>query len=195
MVEQGLLSDTLARSAGVLTTEVGNLGIKDQRRQRTVPVPVGGVVADYIPFYFAPRSPMMYSISRGNVPSYQEGTATIIYLESTLERLHELGHNPVLTDRNAALHYAEYRTFDPVDLVDDDFIDWDLMAERYWSNTPNDPQRVERRMAEALAHERVSWDAILVVGSQNDIVAAKVRAILAAAGLSTPVRVRPEWYF
>lgn len=195
VIQHGLLSDTAARAAGVLTAEVGDLGIKDQRRQRAVPLPPGGAVADYVPFYFAPRSPMMFAISRGNVPSYQGGTARLVYLFSTLERLHGLGHGPVLTDRNAALNYAEYRAFDPADPIDDDFIDWGLMNQQYWNNTLDDPQRVERRMAEALVHERVTWDAITEIGTQSEMIANEVRAVLAGARSHVPVNVRPCWYF
>lgn len=195
VAQHGLLCDTAAHAAEVLTTEVGNPGIKDQRRQRAVPLSPGDTVADYVPFYFAPRSPMMYAISRGNVPSYKGGTARLVYLFSTLERLHELEHHLVLTDRNAALAYAEFRVFDPADLIDDDFIDWGLMEERYWNNTADEPQRMERRMAEALVHKRVAWDAITKVGTQNEVVASEVRAVLAAAGSSVPVDVRPQWYF
>jgi hypothetical protein len=195
VIEHGLLSDTAAHAVGVLTTEVGNLGIKDQRRQRAVPLPPGGVVADYAPFYFAPRSPMMFRIAKGGVDSYQGGTARLIYLVTTLERLHDLGLQPILTDRNAALRYAEYRAFDPTDLLDDDFIDWRLMGQKDWYNTPEEPQRKERRMAEALVHERVTWDAITEIGTQSEIVATEVRAILAAARSSIPVIVRPHWYF
>lgn len=195
VVRHGLLCDTAAHTAGVLTIEVGNLGIKNDRRQRAVPLPPGGTVGGYVPFYFAPRSPMMYSISRGNVPSYQDGTARLVYLLSTLERLHELGHRLVLTDRNAALAYAEYRVFDPADPIDDDFIDWGLMKERYWKNTLDEPQRRERRMAEALVHERVAWEAITEIGAHSEIVADEVGAILTDLGSSIPVNVRPEWYF
>lgn len=195
VIEHGLLSDTAAQTAGVLSTEVGNLGIKDQRRRCPVPLPPGGAVADYVPFYFAPRSPMMFAISRGNVPSYQGGTARLVYLVSTLERLHELGHRPVLTDRNAALNYAEYRVFDPADPIDDEFIDWGLMTQQYWNNTPDEPMRVERRMAEALVYKRVTWGAITEIGTQSAIVATEVRAILATARSSVLVNVRPSWYY
>lgn len=195
VIEQGLLSDSAAHAAGVLTVEVGELGIKGNRREREFPLAPGGAVADYVPFYFASRSPMMYRIAQGGVESYQGGTARLIYLVSTLERLHELGHLAVLTDRNAALQYAEYRVFDPADPIDDDFIDWDLMGERYWNNTPDEPQRKERRMAEALVPERVAWDAILTIVTQSEIVASEVRAILAEARSSIPVYVRSSWYF
>lgn len=195
VIEHGLLSDTAAHEAGLLTTEVGNLRIKDQRRQQAVPLAPGGAVADYVPFYFAPRSPMMYAISRGNVPTYTGGTKRLVYLLSTLERLQELGYEPLLTDRNAALSYTAYRAFDLADPIDDDFIDWDLMAKEYWNNTPEEPQRVERRMAEALVHERVAWAAITQIGTQSEIVETEVRTILAAARSSIPVNVRPKWYF
>lgn len=195
VIEQGLLSDTASHGAGVLAVEVGDLGIKDRRRGREVPVPPGGAVADYVPFYFAPRSPMMFSISKGNVPSYQGGTARLIYLVTSLDRLHGTGHEVVLSDRNAVYAYADFRVFDPADPIDDDFIDWDLMGQRDWYNTDAEPQRKERRMAEALVHERVAWDVITSIGVQSEIVAAEVRAILAAARSSIPVNVRPTWYF
>lgn len=41
------------------SVDVGNHDIKQRRAERKVPVPPGGVVADYVPFYFAPRSPMI----------------------------------------------------------------------------------------------------------------------------------------
>jgi hypothetical protein len=189
------MSDAVAHTAGLLSVEVGDLGIKGNRRARAVPVSPGGVVADYVPFYFAPRSPMMFSISRGNVASYQGGTARLIYLTSTLERLDEAGCQPLLTDRNAALRYAEYRLFDPSDPIDDDFIDWDLMGQRDWYNTPDEPQRKERRMAEALVHDRVPWEAMNGIATQSEIVAAEVREILSVALVNVPVNVRPSWYF
>lgn len=195
LIKHGLLSDTKAQGNGLLAVEVGNVGIKDQRRQRGVPVPPGGMVSDYVPFYFAPRSPMMYSLSRGNVPTYQGGTARLIYLVSSLEALHGQGHDVILTDRNAALGYAGYRVFDPSDLVDDGFIDWDLMSVRQWSNTSSEPQRVERRMAECLVFGAVPWSAVLQIVVQNKTVEAEVRAALGGAGVALPVDVVSDWYF
>ena len=72
MIEHGLLSDNEAQAEGLLQVEVGNTGIKDRRTRRVVTIPPGGTVADYVPFYYAPRSPMMFSIHCGNVPTYDE---------------------------------------------------------------------------------------------------------------------------
>ncbi|MEI6622203.1 MAG: DarT ssDNA thymidine ADP-ribosyltransferase family protein [Actinomycetes bacterium] len=54
---RGLLADELAQAEGLLSVDVGNREIKSRRRRRQVRVQPGGVVADYVPFYFAPRSP------------------------------------------------------------------------------------------------------------------------------------------
>lgn len=55
-----LRCDSVARE-GVLRTEVGDPDIKESRRRRSIPIEPGGRVGDYVPFYFAPRSPMMYA--------------------------------------------------------------------------------------------------------------------------------------
>ena len=65
IVREGLHCDSTVQSSGLLLQEVGNQGVKGLRRSRQVSVPPGGVVADYVPFYFAPRSPMMYAIHMG----------------------------------------------------------------------------------------------------------------------------------
>jgi len=197
VIRDGLLSDSRAHELDVLQTEVGEPRIKDRRRARAVPGSGGGTVADYVPFYFAPRSPMLYSISMGNVPTYGGGTGRLIYLLTTLERLQELGHHVMLTDRNAALGYAEYRKFDPADQIDDGFIDWPLMKAERWNNTLEEPQRMERRMAEALVHNRVDWEAVTGLGVKSKKLAEEVREILTRSSVREDfqIYVRPEWYF
>lgn len=54
IVADGLVGDTAAQAPGVLKVEVGEPSIKEARRRRQVDIPPGGVVADYVPFYFGP---------------------------------------------------------------------------------------------------------------------------------------------
>lgn len=188
----GLVSDTAAQRAGLIITEVGNQDIKAMRRRRSVPVPPHGVVADYVPFYYAPRSPMMYVIDRGGVPTYTRGCDELVYLVTTLERLTELGARLVLTDRNAVLGLTEFTT-DPDKL--DTLIDWPLMRATMWSNTPDQPDRKERRMAECLVHQRTPWDALTEIVAKNSACARQAQAMVATVGLGVPVVVRRGWYF
>lgn len=191
ITEHGLLSDTLAKD--VLQLEVGNQGIKAQRARRLVPVPPGGVVADYAPFYYGPRSPMMFAIHKGNVPTYSDGCDRLVYLITTLEAL-LVARLPVIgTDRNAVLDFARFSA-DATEVVA--MVDWPLMRARYWSNTEDDPDRRERRQAECLVHQRVPWVLISDVAAKSESVASEVRTVLAGTS-DTPVRVhvRPDLYF
>lgn len=189
MVAGGLRCD--ADVGGSLVHEVGNRGIKERRRRAAVKVAPGGVVADYVPFYFAPRSPMMYAIHMGNVPGYDDGIDPLVYLLTSVERLVELDLNVVTTDRNAVLPYADHF---PV-AAGLDHIDWDLMGARYWSATADEPDRVERRMAECLVHRQVPWDAVTAVHVRTTARADEARAGLAVTGQAVMVTVKADWYF
>ena len=192
IVQHGLLADTDAAAAGLLTVAVGNRGIKGRRRSRTVPIGPGGVVADYAPFYFAPRSPMMYAISRGNVPEYQDGTESLLYLGTTIDGLAQLGLSVVFTDRNAVLETARYsQRVDDLDSM----IDWKLMEARYWANTDEEPDRRERRMAETLVHRCVPWQAVQYVAAYSPARAGEAQATLIRFRQSVPVGIEPDWYF
>jgi hypothetical protein len=192
IVRGGLLADTQAQASGQLTVEVGNHGIKEARRRRAVTVAPYGVVADYVPFYFAPRSPMMFAIDRGNVPTYQGGCKDLIYLVSTVQRLGEEDFPIVLTDRNASLAVTTFSA-DVAKLSE--LVDWPLMKERYWANTLDDPDRMERRMAECLVHRTVPWSAIVEIGVFDRTRADRVTDTLHRLGARTRVVVRRNWYF
>ena len=172
--------------------EVGNASVKQLRRRLEVPLPPGGCVADYVPFYFAARSPMLYIISRGDVPTYSGGQDEIVYLVTSIDKVVEEGRRFVFTDRNAALSLARYGDDLP---VLDDYVDWDLMEGRMWNNTDEEPDRMERRMAEFLVHGHVPWSAFIGVAVRDDEKCQQVERALASVGAKVLVTPRPEWYF
>ena len=98
----------------------------------------------------------------------------------------------VFTDYNAATTYARFSS-----RIEDlnDFIDWPLMETRYWNNTPPDPDRMQRRMAECLVHRRVPWDAFIELAARCDEDAASARASLASVSANSVVQVRQDWYY
>lgn len=82
IVEAGrLVCDRAARDS-LLRTEVGDPEIKDGRRNRQIPLAKCGYVGDYVPFYFAPLSPMMFRIAcdhrDGKDRSYRGGDRPLI---------------------------------------------------------------------------------------------------------------------
>ncbi|WP_370327702.1 DUF4433 domain-containing protein [Euzebya sp.] len=191
IARHGLVADVTAAGDGLLRQEVGNHEIKQRRRSRTVPVPPGGVVADYVPFYFAPRSPMMYAIDCGNVPEYAGGIDPLVYLVTDVDRLVALGMSPVVTDRNAVLAIAAFTT----ELARlDDLVDWQLMRQRMWNNTVDEPDRRERRMAECLVHGLVPWEAFTAIHVRTANRRTQADALLAARP-HPPIHVTPGMYF
>jgi hypothetical protein len=188
IIERGLVCDNSA-AAGLLAVEVGNRGIKERRRRRAVPVAPRGVVADYVPFYFAPRSPMLYAITMGNVPEYTGSIDLLLYLVTTAERLAELGLPMLFTDVLTTTHFTPH-------LADlDTLIDWPLMRATMWNNTPSEPDRMERRMAECLVHRQVPWRAIKYVVARTPARAAEARATVARFSQGVAVRTKRDWYF
>lgn len=45
---------------------IGNPDLIERRRQRRVPIAPNGTLADYVPFYFTPKSPMLLNIKTGS---------------------------------------------------------------------------------------------------------------------------------
>jgi hypothetical protein len=192
----GLAAGSVRQRADV-TTDVGDADVKAARRRRVVPVLPGGTVADYVPFYFAPRSPMMYRIAcdhRDGVPGrYSGGDDPLVYLVSSVDRVLATGLAWVASDGNAAAAVSRF-TNRADDLAT--FVDWPLMAQTIWSNTEADPDRQRRRMAELLVHQELPLTAVLGFATRTGEQAQEVRAILSRLGEPNRyVAVRAAWYY
>lgn len=190
-----LISDNAARQ-GHLRTEVGDLEIKESRRRQPVPCGPGGVVGDYVPFYFAPRSPMMYRIAcdhRDQKPGrYPGGDRPLVYLATTVGSLLDAHLAWVATDGNAAAATTEFSS--RLDVLDQ-LIDWPLMTAVLWNNVPADPDRQRRRMAELLVWGQVPLPALRRVVTFDDGRAVAARTVLDGTALADSVFVRPDWYY
>jgi hypothetical protein len=84
---------------------IGNADIILMRSTRAVPIPPGGVLSDYVPFYFTPFSPMAYNIKTG-FGVRQRSNAEIVIIVSSLPRLIEHQMPFVYADRHAYLNAA-----------------------------------------------------------------------------------------
>lgn len=193
IARDGLVCDADAHLPGRLTTEVGDAEIKARRRVRSVTTGPGGVLADYAPFYFGNRGPMLLNIHTGRVPSYHGGQAGLVYLCTTVERIHERGLRWVASDRNAATALARFTS--DIDALDG-HVDWPLVGSRSWAKTDADPDRPKRHQAELLVHGRLPWQDILFVAARHASDLARVEATLSSLDGYQPRRdVRPGWYF
>ncbi len=187
-----LLADCLLRETQCVLAEIGNPDIKARRRAVQVPVGPGGVVGDYVPFYFAPQSPMLFQVAGQQALAGSKIQDQLIYLVSRLSRLQALSPL-VVTDRNAARLTADFSVVNG-DLGD--LVDWSLMRAQYWNDTETELDRKERRMAELLVHERVPLDAMVGLVTRCDDTAVRLRQHVSGSVLGElPLLSYRDWYF
>ena len=77
---------------------IGNLDLIDKRTNRSVPLPPGGTLSDYVPFYFTPYSIMMFNIRTGHGNITRVRNEEIMIFVSSLHRIKRLGIPFVFTN-------------------------------------------------------------------------------------------------
>ncbi|MGH3157753.1 MAG: type II toxin-antitoxin system toxin DNA ADP-ribosyl transferase DarT [Streptosporangiaceae bacterium] len=189
-----LQADSLVSVRSCLVVEAGDPAIKASRKQRQIMIrgEPYGCVGDYVPFYFANRSPMLYKIARGGVPSYTEGQDPLVYLVTTVETVAAAGLRWLFSDGNCAANVTDF--FDDLTLLDS-AVDWQVMRAQIWKNTADDPDKMRRRMAEFLVLHRLPVACLVGVVTQSQGTKAAVQALLTQYDLRLPVQVRRGWYF
>ena len=170
---------------------IGNAELIDRRAYRAVPISPGGTLSDYVPFYFTPFSPMMYSIKTGHGGIRKRDNEEIVILVSSLRRVQELGLPFVFTDRHAYTQLSRF--FDNLANLAD--IDWQLIQRRDFKRDPDDLEKVERYQAEALVHRLLPIAALLGVVCYNNDTGKTIQRAVENRGLQLDVRAIPGWYF
>lgn len=171
--------------------QIGNPDLIAKRPQREVPIPPGGNLSDYVPFYFTPFSPMLYNILTGYYGIEKRNKSDIVILVSSLHRVAEQGVRFVFTDRHAYLIPAEFFS----DLGELNRIDWAILRNRDFKRDLNDLGKIERYQAEALIHRTLPVAALLGIACADQDAAANLGRIATDTGVELKVVVRPEWYF
>lgn len=169
--------------------DIGNPELIEKRAARVVPVPPGGTLSDYVPFYFTSRSPMLLNIKTGrSVPAVP--MRDIVILATSLPRLASQGIPFVFTDRHAYLAAARFSG----DLTDLDRIDWEILQRSDFKHDPDDGGKMERYQAEALVHRRVPVEALGAVICYDAAQQLRLETLVANAGHTTRVVARPGYY-
>jgi hypothetical protein len=173
-------------------TQIGMNSIKVRRlNELKLSSHPGLHVGECVPFYFCPRSVMLYVLHMGNYPelSYHGGQEPIIHLEMELERSVEWakqnGLRWAFTLSNAGAYYFEDRS----DLARLGEIDWAAVQSTQWQNCK------EGKQAECLVEKRFSWGLVSRIGVMTAAVHGRVSSLLSGAGHKPRVEVRRDWYY
>lgn len=194
ILNQGnLWSDSERRDRSLECHGVGMPTIKSRRLDKPVPCHDGTAVGDYVPFYFCPRSVMLFILHKRNHPDleYVGGQKPVLQLEADLGSViawAQQEHVPwAFTDRNAAARYCDF--FDS--LSDLDKVDWEAVATTTW----NPPEVKEAKQAEFLVYRAFPWELVECIGVYDQEIQAKVLQLLSGAAHRPAMGIHPEWYY
>lgn len=190
----GLVSDANRIANGLICSLVGMSTIK-QRRLSEIEVSChpGTMVGQYVPFYFCPRSVMLYILHMGNHPelTYREGQQPIVHLEADLNSVMNWasinGVQCAFSNGNAGAYITAFYK-DSTDLVHLNWFAIDAIDFR-------DAKIKEGKQAEFLMFDVFPWSLIEKIGTINSIMAAKVQTALATAAYQPAIAIEPSWYF
>lgn len=196
-----LYANSVLQKKKVRHANIAYQGAQGKRATKLVAKPPGGVIHDYVPFYFAPRSPMLAAVDAGLVEDCDYRQPDIVHFVSTVEAVVEEGLDFVFYDHNATLNFA--KCFN--DLADIGKIDWDLFFEaprldgycKYYFDNVNNPRYIRRkatRQAEFLVHKSFPLSLMDSVGVYSEEKAAEVKEIFDEADIDISIEVKPAWY-
>lgn len=197
-----LMSKNRGAAAGIDYQNIAHGGAQGARALKLLPNPPGGSVHDFVPFYFAPRSPMLSAVHNGKVAGCTLRQQDVVHLETTVARVLARGNPFVFYDRNATLAYSKPYT----DLVHLDAVAWDLLTEpprldgfcKFFQNRHQEERyvdRMEKRMAEFLVHDQVPLAQFVRIGVCTPAMKDHAQAVLDAAGVPLQAEVKTDWYF
>lgn len=197
---------------GIKPTNIAYSHIQQRRENKIIPNTALGL-HDFVPFMFAPRSPMLYAIIGGKVAEAEETNQdNLIYFVTDVNTVRDMefwfsDYHPVLADVNFFNHLSDLSK-----------IDWFVINQdtsegmvggfcRYW--TPNKiengvrvpydryARRQETRQAEFLIRNEVPLDRIVKICVRTDTMRQMVYNLLIKYGIFDKiiVEIKPEWYF
>lgn len=187
-----LLCDERIIAQNAAGTTIGMSNIKQRRlTELTLSCYPDLYVGQCVPFYFCPRSIMLYVIHCANSDelAYRGGQGPIIHLQADLNSCvkwaSENGRRWAFTLSNAGSNYFEDRN----SLLDLPQLEWDAINATSWQRCQ------EGKQAEFLMENSFPWHLIESIGVQSNIIYTKVVNILKSAAHKPPVSVNAHWYY
>ena len=179
-----LLSDVAL--AGVAHQVIGYGHIKQRRMaQYRVPCCDNRFVGEFVPFYFCPRSPMLFTVNRGVTGRPHGCQQDIVHIVTTVAHAIGAGQAWAIADGNAGAGHTGFRA----DLAALDDLDWQAIRATSWQG------RTHQKSAEFLVADAFPWTGIQMIACHNGATARRVAELLAAADYRPAIEVQPGWYY
>lgn len=142
-------------------------------------------VGEFVPFYFCPRSPMLFTVNKGNTGRPPGCQRSILHLVSTVGAALKMESDWAISDGNGgAFHTLFYK-----DLKELANLDWAAIRATSWQGVTH------QKSAEFLVADFFPWKAFHQIGCHNSEMAALVSAVLDESSHRPVISVEPAWYY
>jgi hypothetical protein len=153
-------------------------------------------VGQCTPFYFCPRSVMLFLIYRRNDElTYKGGQEPIIHLEADLHTTINWAHHNdrrwAFTLSNAGAYYFEDRS--TIAALGE--INWEAVQARQWSGNGVSRSVKEGKQAEFMIERSFPWHLVERIGIHSQGIAPRVSAAMQGASHRPAIEIRREWYY
>jgi len=175
---------------------VQNIGMSDIKRRRLNDINVSPFpetkVGEYVPFYWCPRSVMLYIIYRGNNSdlAYKGGQSPILHLQFDLDKVLAYAEQHQIkwafSSTNAGAFYTSFFN----DVSDLQEINWQAIK----ASDFRDPNTKDKKQAEFLFYDSFPFLLIEKIGVYDQKRQAQTVALL-PPDLHPLVQIERAWYF
>ncbi len=188
----GLLSDAQIAATATAGSMIGMSHIKQRRLQElTLATSPDLYVGQCVPFYFCPRSIMLYIICQANNPdlTYKGGQGPIVHLQADLNAVvawaKQQQRRWAFTLSNAGSYFFEDRN----DLACLNELDWPAIQTNQWQGCKDGKQ------AEFLLEQDFPWHLVEAIGVHSQPTYQQVMNALNATPHKPAVELKQEWYY
>ncbi|MCS3731027.1 type II toxin-antitoxin system toxin DNA ADP-ribosyl transferase DarT [Bradyrhizobium betae] len=188
-----LLCDSEIIKLALPGTTIGMGSIKERRLRLPVDCYANAFVGNFVPFYFCPRSVMLYVIHCANSPelAYKGGQGPIVHLEADLHKVIEWAdgnnHSWAFSGSNAGAAYAQFWKV----AAQLDQLNWEHIAATQWAQA----DIKEAKQAEFLMYNHFPWHLVERIGVHSKAVFNVAVNALAQAAHKPTVQILPHWYY
>ncbi|EAO2688214.1 DUF4433 domain-containing protein [Salmonella enterica] len=193
VIAEGLLCDEQISQRNNAGTVIGISGIKQRRltelRLNSYP---DLYIGQCVPFYFCPRSVMLYVIHCGDHQNlgYHDGQEPVLHLEADLYTVMNWAEQNqqrwAFTLSNAGAFYVE----DRCQREHLNELNWEAINALWWNNGLK-----ESKQAEFLVERHFPWHLVERIGVHSRAIYQQVANILPPDGHRPPIEVKGEWYY
>jgi hypothetical protein len=178
-------------------TIIGMSSIKARRLNLPVDCRPGLYVGDCVPFYFCPRSIMLYLIYCANHEelTYRGGQGPIVHLECDFHEAvawaERAGRRWAFTLSNAGAYYFEDRCA-IADLAE---VNWQAVMTNRWSGNGISRSVKEGKQAEFLMEKSFPWRLVERIGIHSLPLSQAVADAMRGAQHRPVVEIKRDWYY